>query len=62
MSTIAATGTLEFDEFCIFLERLEGFSSQGDAYVVEEMVCRSLRRLPELGQTPERITALAGRA
>ena len=34
----------------------------GDAYVVEEMVCRSLRRLPELGQTPERITALAGRA
>eukprot|EP01050_Picozoa_sp_SAG11_P025263 SAG11_NODE_5644_length_1488_cov_28.736052_1_plen_218_part_00 len=34
----------------------------GDAYVVEEMVCRSLRRLPELGQTPERITALASRA
>ena len=37
-------------------------SHVGDAYVVEEMVCRSLRRLPELGQTPERITALAGRA
>eukprot|EP01050_Picozoa_sp_SAG11_P023082 SAG11_NODE_4537_length_1860_cov_2.444634_3_plen_55_part_01 len=43
----------------------QNFGTPGKTFfnnVVEEMVCRSLRRLPKLGQTPERITALAGRA